>query len=418
MSGRPAAARRSYDDDRDPLRDKPWSQQDSEEEPQAEIEGSGAEEEPSGEGLEDWGLTPTESLSRFAVGNRDKLNRLSNNGRHASLVVICEWLHQIVVGRAADALLKEGHLPEEGVLWVPPTFAFLHARVHVGRKERGPDGSRLRLPVRVVWADPVVVIASDTVPELNVRDVPSDGPGLVVTWTVDSMGHSGTGDAHIFRCAPGRLAPSTGDNVDASTTRWQVAAESAAGIPQRVLAEPMTKFELISELQALASAGSAARWEFLQFLEPRVTKELHRAHAALSGEIGRFRGQDITLLDATKLESLRDLMILGDGENPGMVYRMVERLLDPAALRKCEPLRYLMVALGRDAKETVRQAIADPRIGAQVRRLALELGTTDVETIVAVFRKRNPRSRLSTERAGMALSVDADTMSSWRFLEG
>ena len=61
----------------------------------------------------------------------------------------------------------------------------------------------------------------------------------------------------------------------------------------------------------------------------------------------------------------------------------------------------------------MRRAIGDPHVGPKVRGLARELGTTDVDTIVAAYRRRWPGDHLAADRAGQALSVGSDAMAHW-----
>ena len=168
-------------------------------------------------------------------------------------------------------------------------------------------------------------------------------------------------------------------------------------------------------LDGLVERGREARWEFLLWLQPTVSSALVRAHSSIRAEMGdpaagTLRGP---LVDQVKLDQLRDQMLFGDDTHSAAAERLLTLCAAPGTFRRVDPLRYLTTAIRRDAMTTLRRAIGDPHVGPKVRGLARELGTTDVDTIVAAYRRRWPGDHLAADRAGQALSVGSDAMAHW-----
>lgn len=319
----------------------------------------------------------------------DVLDVLSTNGRHASLAVMCGLLHSVIVGRAAESLLAEGPeaLPEMGGLWIAPSFGWLVPRIDVGRKDRGPRGTRLRLPVRLQW--PHVI---ETVPISATRRPATFG------WVTTSMGHHGIGETQI--------------HLSYGLDTWEV-AESEAGIPVQAYGPVMTREQMWAHLLRVYDEGVTAEFEFIMGLEKRVSTALARAHSSLAREVADYTGIQAPLLDSTKIEKVRDQMLLGlDGQN-AKVRQMLNRLIDPITLNKVDPWKYIEVALRRDAKEELRREIGDPRVGAKVREVHKSLGYPDLDHLVSVFREMYPKAHLSHDRARAALDVRSDPMAEW-----
>ncbi|GAB2734341.1 hypothetical protein [Nocardioides pakistanensis] len=307
--------------------------------------------------------------------------------RHATLHSLTDRLHAILVGQAAEALLSrpEG-LPDEAGLWVTPSWVWLFSRVDVGRKDRALDGSRLRLPVRLDWSQgPLVFVA--------------EGEKRVCGWTAAGLGHSGTGTVSV--------------SVSPSAVLDAIEADIDTGLPQQVVLAVRGRVALVTELERLVEEGRSARWSAMLYLEPYIESALHRAHASVAHELSVASGEPQKLLDETKLASIRDRMLLGDEDHPGKIAQLLDRCLKPTTFAKVEPLKYIKESLRRDANTEVRRAIGDPHIGHKVRRVAREIGTDDLDQIIATYRERYPNDRLSKQRAAAAMSVAPDAMASW-----
>lgn len=325
-----------------------------------------------------------------AIAAADHIDVVAVTGRHPSLVALCSKLHDIIAGRAAEELLADvDALPDQASLWVPPSWAWLFARVNVGRKDRAADGSRLRLPVRVAWSTGPIVLVE---------------PGTTRTedWSAAGLGHSNLGTVPVT--ANERLYDA---RIEATET----------GMPHEVSLPVLSRSEIITALQALVVAGATSRWEALSYLEPYTRRALTLAHSNVANELSIQWGTHRAVLDETKLESIASQMLLGDEEHPGKVTQMLERCLKAETFTKVEPLKYIKESLRRDANTEVRRAIGDPHIGTKIRKVARELGLRDLDDIIEAYRTRYPSDRLSKDRALAALSVAPDAMASWRELK-
>jgi hypothetical protein len=307
--------------------------------------------------------------------------------RHGALVALCTRLHDILVGRAAQALLVEpAAVPEECSVWAAPSWLWTFSRIDVGRKGRAADGGRLRLPVRLEWSTGAVALVRP-------------GQPIDQGWTATGLGHTGSGVLRV----------ESAQGLDRDIVR-----ENETGLPTFARLAALTRQEALGALERLVADGAQARWETLLWLEPHLDQALHRAHASVASELAEHWGSRRALLDDTKLRAIADVMLLGDEDQPGKVAQMLERCLRAETFRKVEPSRYIKEALRRDANTEVRRAIGDPHIGAKIRRVARELGPrSDLDSVITAYRARYPRDRLSRDRAVAALSVSADVMASW-----
>lgn len=303
--------------------------------------------------------------------------------RHPTLSVLCGHVDRVIGGsHAAHAAASPDGLPAHAVCWRPPAFGWMYAAIKVGRKERSRvDGSRLRLPVRLVWDAPVVLLADHQ----TTRQI---------AWSTTSMGHDTSGVTTVV-VDPAALSVKVESGPD--------------GIPTRVMlpCDPVDPVAWLRQLEADAHAGT---WDFLQMLEPDVSQALHRAHASLSRAVAEFTGSEGPVLDDVRLEGVLTRMMYGEGNHPGKVRQILARLCDPVTLNSVDPWKYITVALTRDSKEVLRQEIGDPRIGAKVREAARTLDCADIDSFVAAFREMYPSAGLENKRAIAALSVAADPM--------
>ncbi len=324
--------------------------------------------------------------------------------RHPTLAVLCEDLHHMITGRVAQDLLAD-HLPGGRTgIFVAPSWAWLHPRIRVGRKARDLRGGTLLLPVRLTF-DPAPI-----------HLIPAGG-SETARWVLGGMGHYGTGTV-LLSCGQrpsGTLptgihgrCPDLGTAGDPSTGAGPAAAGSLDEI-QMLTSRGAVK----TELERLVERAARSRWNLLQYLEPHATRSLHSAHASVSREIAGDSTHAVPLLDETKLQTLKDHMVLGDDDHPGTVAPLLDRCLKPETFLKVDPLRYLAVSMRRDAEAVIRKAIGDPHIGRKVRAVARETGLRDLDTIIAAYRERHPSDFLSVDRAEAALSVGSDAMAAW-----
>lgn len=304
-----------------------------------------------------------------------------SDAHHPTLDRLCSQLHAILVGRHADRLLADEHLlPERAALFVCPTWTWAPPIARVGRKANRPSGGTYLMPVRLDWS------------ETPIRLV---GPSQTdcVRWQARGLGYSDEGVSSIVGTPALRV-------VDQDSLQ---------------LAPVFTRDELTDQLHALSDEGKTGFWDFLGFLEPHLTQNLHRAHAAVRFEIGGGRDTVGPLLDDTKLQTLATRMLYGDEESdrPHCAERLLDRCLNPNTFIRVDPLRYISLSLRRDAEDVIRAELGDPHIGRKVRALARQIGTTDIKQVVAAYRHTWPKDLLSTDRAARALSIGPDPMASW-----
>lgn len=325
--------------------------------------------------------------------------------RHPTLDSLCSHLESILWGRAAERLLSiDGAVPavaagEVGsrTLVLLPAWDWRLPAMKIGRKGRDHEsGETLLMPVRLDWG------GNDALVQL----VRHEGPARPFRWTAQSMGWSDTGEwadagelsSHISHQAekPSRV---TSLNAIVSDENY-----SAPGI-QCFTAQ---------SLHDLVRAGRQSQWQLLFSLEPFVTATVHKAHAAVSHEIGALTGRVQTVLHETGIEQVVNVMMVGDtavdSTEGASVSRLLEHCLRPDRFAKVDPLMYLSRNLRRDAEDHIRRAIGDPRIGPKVRRVAAQMPGATLEEIVAAYRLEHPQDKLSTSRAQAALNVGSDPM--------
>lgn len=298
--------------------------------------------------------------------------------RHPWVDRIAGMLARILHGRAAEAALEQVRSCPAPALFVLPKWAWVVSRIDVGRKDRIPGSEeRLLLPVRLMWRPAGVVV---------VTTGPTEAP-----FTATGMGHTNTGTVLLDPSAP----PGTGRLADGSLDPSEVWGPVVTG-----------KQAVRAELTRLVEDGRVAYWEVLSLLEEKVERALNRATSTATRDMG-LRAEHARALDEISLETLRSTMVYGDGEQegPSPVQRLVEKCTSPTAFVRVDPERYLLTAVRRDARQEVRKALGDPRIGSKIRAVATELGPVGIDEIIAVYRQRYPGDRLSVNRALAALSL-------------
>lgn len=316
--------------------------------------------------------------------------------RHPLLGRLCDLMHAFSTGEAAKRLLDDDLLPDEGIVLVAPTWTWMLSRVDVGRKDRRVGGGeRYLMPVRVsVESGSVLVRPADAGDDFN------------LSWAAAGLGHSATG---VINVRATTHAPALGARVESG--------QSYPGVPMAVSTPVMSRREIGAALDEIVERSQAARWEIITIFERYVRDSLRRAHASVSIELESHVGHVSALVDQTKMEGLATQMLLGDDTRPGKVLPLIDRCLVPGAFLRVEPLKYIRDSLRRDANQVLRQAIGDPGIGPKIRKVAREVGSRDVDTVVEAYQARYPKDRLSRDRAEAALRIDADPMAAYRSLQ-
>lgn len=305
--------------------------------------------------------------------------------RHPILDIMCERLQAVMHGRAAQKLLDTPEaIPDAAGIAVLPAWTWLRPLISVGRKDKAfGTGQGLLMPVRNDWSTEMVLLVS--------------GPSIPLTYRARGMGHLLAGQSKAV-LRPGAAVPGRG--VDPLSLTSPVFAGSAS------------RARIMRELQALVTAGDTARWEVLQGLEPKLRKELYKAHAHISHEISETTGAFQPMLDEIGIEEVHDYLMFGDEKKPGSAFRLIELCLTPDCFLRVDPLMYMSKHLRRDAEAQIRRRIGDPHIGPKIREIARRLpdGNRDLSRIIAEYRKVYPNDRLSINRAEAAMTVSPDAM--------
>lgn len=162
----------------------------------------------------------------------------------------------------------------------------------------------------------------------------------------------------------------------------------------------------------LVESGTQATWEAVDWATPIITSAVMRAHAQLKNSIAEeTQTEPHDWIDAVTFDQLVDVMRFGDSARPGSLHRLLHLACHPSAFEKVDPIKHAVAHLRRDAVQEVRAVIGDSRSGSKIRRLARELGTTDIEVIVNEYRDRYPDSRHPGRKTvHQALNLSPDVM--------
>ncbi|MGC0252645.1 hypothetical protein [Pseudactinotalea sp. Z1748] len=305
---------------------------------------------------------------------------MNTTQRHPGVERLTGMLARILHGRAAQVGREELKAAPTGAtlsLFVLPEWGWAISRIDVGRKDRIPGSTdRLLLPVRLTWRPGSVVVANQV---------------TKAHFTAAGMGHNNTGTIHLD---PG-AEEARGSLADGTLDPDEVWGSVATG-----------RRAVRGELDRLIEDGRGAYWEVLSLLEEKVERALHRATSTATQDMGP-RAERAKALDDISLETLRSTMVYGDDaqDEPSPVQRLVEKCTSPTAFVRVDPERYVLTAVHRDARQEVRKAIGDPRIGSKIRAVAAELGPVGLDELIAAYRAKYPADRLSVNRALAALSL-------------
>lgn len=302
--------------------------------------------------------------------------------RHEWIDDLCTRLERVIIGQAAEDLLAD-EIPARAALVRAPVWRWLAPRIDMGRKTLRSDGATMLMPVRMTWQRSPLTLVTEPVE---------------LAWSMVGLGHSGAGTVHVIPTTGAAPVP-TGDRFP-----------TGGVVDAPVMAGP----ELRAELARLADDGHQARWEILMSFEHYVERAVHSAVVSVSYDIagtGTVDGSEPDwVLDATGKQTVTDRMLLGQGDSPGQVSRLVDRCLAPGAFVKVDPLRYVVTDLHRSAEQEVRRAIGDPRIGRKIRAVRRAMPSATLEELIAAYRERHPNDQLSTRRALAALTAGPDVM--------
>lgn len=308
--------------------------------------------------------------------------------RHRDLDRLTCWLQSLWHARHIQDI--EPSDSPAGLI-VLPMFIWAHNNGASGRKSRARRadetqvGSDLLMPFRLTWDVPPVLIVE---------------PGVSITanFTAVGPGHTSSGSVQLTS------SPRTVHHLPDLMQGIQVApGAQSIGVPS------ISATQIRRALEAINRQGMTSRWELIQWVEPQVKRLLEKAHSSmvisLAGELGTG---ERTWLDEQSLQKLTDQMLLGFESRQGSVPRWINLSMEPGSFAKCDPLRHLVVHLGRDARQEVRSCIGDPRAGSKIRQLARSLGTEDVDAIVAEYRRRYPKDEVAQGSVIQALNLAPD----------
>lgn len=295
---------------------------------------------------------------------------MAERNKHAE--TIASAVERIVHGRDAAAALAA--LPRgavDGFVAVLPVWLWGPSKTQVGRKDRAPGRAQLFMPVRVEWRGGSVRVFTDPV---------------VAEARAMSAGYS-----HELRT---ELVPALGQTK---------ACDGAVDVPAEFFAAA-SGVSIRGFLTKLVEDGSLAYFEWLTLLGRKLRWMLERTHTSMSIEL--FGNSTMQFLDPVDIDQIADSMTLGDGgEAKPSAQRLAERCLDPGAFARVDPVRLVTVALRRDAREGLRRAVGDPKVGSRIRSVAKEIDSRDPQTVVDEYRRRHPQDRVSVTRVLKALAM-------------
>lgn len=309
------------------------------------------------------------------------------------MAALCGRLERMLVGRHAQQWLDgvHGPLPRGNVVVaVLPSWYWAKPVIDVGRKAKPRQGGgSLVMPVRVHWTDgPVVQV-------LGPADI-----AVLAQWRASGLGTEAEG------CVTVTAAPlGAAEEVLPTVLR---------AVPERLAVARQPRAHVVSLLRRLVEDGRAARWEALEEMEPRIRWALERAHVEVSIEIGREPAHDApALLDGTTLEGLADVMLLGEADSgsAGFADRLLEHCLSkPTLFARVDPLKYVTTRTRVEANLAVRRKLGDPHVGRKVRAVMREVGDTDLDRLLDVYRERHPKDLIAKPRLQAALTVAPSPM--------
>ena len=285
--------------------------------------------------------------------------------RQRSLDQLTGMLTPGIILRELDAAIGAG-LPDTPFhLALVDPWAWTVSDVSVGRKDHGPGGTRLLMPVRVHAAEGLAVQVT--------------GPVAI----------------HVAGCGLGKriartvtLDPSTGDTDD---VRWRWCRDRAAADAVR---------------DETAQSWTSALWNLRTWSEAAVRISVRRAHARVSASVAADPGRVSPVLDGPALDDVVTEMIYGADRSRSSLDRLIEKCLRAHTFDRVDPLHYLHVNLTRDAAGSIARRIGDPSVGIRIRDVHRGLGPgATVDDICVAYRQRYRRGTVSALTVARALDT-------------
>lgn len=304
--------------------------------------------------------------------------------RHAHNFHVAEQIAAIIHGRDAT-LAKETSAAD--TLYVLPLWAWGSTRMSVGRKDLDRDGSsRLEMPVRLEWDVPSVGRLSD-LPD-GAASFVTRGSGYIESGSV----HAGDGpESTLMRSGDAPRSVSWDDGITMSLT-------------------PASSFAARTLLDSLKDAGTDSYWALMHIIEEQAKHFVEKAVSSLTLSMSVTKDLPPVLGEHERSELVSEFTLGNAGDTESPAIRLIDRCLLPAAFERVDPQRMMSMSIRRDVKEAARQRIGDPRTGANIRKIAAELGATGIddrtiEAVVSEFNRRHQSSRVGPRRVRDALSI-------------
>lgn len=319
----------------------------------------------------------TEIVGAYLVPSNDPIERQ----RHDWLERFCGYLHKMNIATQAIETTRMLQHRNGAAVVVLPTWVWLVPLANVGERK-----SQFLLPARVTWDVPQVLALESA---------------LTANWTCEGLGYTQSGTLTIHP-------------VDASDFSQGGSQDGATPLPSSVAAVRSSNAAARRVVGDLSEIGTSARWLALELLKPFVQKATDSARFSVASEIADNPAAPPVFDEIVRDRVVTELLYGYDGDIDGStsrVWRMLDRCLEPGAFTKVDPMRYVHVAIGRDAIDATKRHLGDPRIGKRVRDLAREMNSRDVNRILERYRDLYPQDRIGLRRAEQALSAGADVSS-------
>ncbi len=287
--------------------------------------------------------------------------------KHQDLEIICNRLHRVILAEDAKSLLKDvSALPARTTVSIMPSWDWRQPLIALGRKQLDDDGNpTLQMPVRLSWDGGAIQIDQSTLPP--------------------TVAGKAIGLGHEHSIASDEFPPLRTDRLSRS--------------------------QLVSRLHGIVEDGNLALWEQMVAMDSQINKTVLRAHASVSKEIANSGHEEESVLDEIDLQGVVSTLTLGKSTEAGerqklpSFYRMITLMVQPAAFRSVEPIRFMAWHLRRDAQSEIRKVLDDPHVGPKVRQLNRELPDLEIGDFVSEYNSRYPHDHLSKKRAVRALTV-------------
>jgi len=287
-------------------------------------------------------------------------------------------LTAVAVGMQAEAMLAElPEVPAAGATLIAlPAFAAAHPEADAEK------GDRLAL---IQWAGGVVHLATGD---------------AELAWRIqDSRLPDVRGAA---RLSSGQLDLASLELTDGTQARARFVAGPTA---------------LRSALARWSSDGRAATIELLKACLPYTYRNVEQAGVRIHREITESPSTTTSVIDQIEVETICDLLLYGDDDTKdSLVLRLIRRCASSDVLAKKLPATYISAAIYSGAETEVRRHIGDPHQGRVIRRIARQIRSRDVQTVLAAVRAARPNLQIGVGQVDAALSAGASVAAYQRYL--